>query len=223
VFATPHSAASVDARSRLRPAFALAVTLGLVLVLGAGSARAQGAEPAPPPETPAEAPEAQPEAPPEKQMSEPEPAKPAPEAPAAASPKNYVTVLAGTTLFYVANDGSTSSFLGDISIGAGYGRLVTPTVAVELDVVPTLIDGEYDNTVLVPGAVWSFSTRFYAAARFLVKIDPELNFTVFPGIGVVHAFSNGLGVSLELNVGSTIGKGEPDFAVALTPGVLYSF
>jgi hypothetical protein len=164
------------------------------LVLGAaGSAQAE--EPVPPPE-PAAAP---------------------------ASPKNYVTVLGGTTLFYVANDGTSSGWQRDLSVGAGYGRLVTPTIAVELDVVPTFIKGEYDNTVLVPGVVWSFSTKVYAAARFLVKIDPEFNFTVFPGIGVVHAFSNGFALSLELNAGSAIGKGEPDFAVALTPGVLYSF
>ena len=216
---TQDSAVGCYARSRLGAGATFALGAGLVLG-AAGSARAQDAEPAPPPEAPAgpAAPDAA------KQEPPPDESRPSPgSAPAPASPKNYVTVLAGTTLFYVGNDGTTDSFLGDISIGAGYGRLVTPTVSVELDVVPTLIDGKYDNTVLVPGAVWSFSTRFYAAARFLVKIDPEFNLTVFPGIGAVYSFSNGLGFSLELNVGSTIGKGDPDFAVALTPGVLYSF
>jgi len=210
VSATPPSAVSFAT---------FAVAAGLVLG-AAGSARAQAAEPAPPPEAPADP------AAPDAAKQEPQPptdSRPSPGPAEPPAPKNYVTALVGTTLFYVGNDGTTDSFLGDISIGAGYGRLVTPTIAVELDVVPTLVDGKYDNTVLIPGAVWSFSTRFYAAARFLVKIDPEFNLTVFPGIGAVYSFSNGLGFSLELNMGSTIGKGEPDFAVALTPGVLYSF
>lgn len=209
MFTTQHSAVSFYARSRLRAVLVAGIVLG-----AAGSSHAQAEEPAPPPEAPAE---------PAEPKKEPEPAKPAAESAVSASPKNYVTALVGTTLFYVANDGSSSGWQHDLSVGAGYGRLVTSTVAVELDVIPTFIEGEYDNTVLVPGMVWAFSARFYAAARFLVKVDPEFNFTVFPGIGVVHSFSNGLGFSLELNVGSAIGKGEPDFAIALTPGVLYSF
>jgi hypothetical protein len=195
-------------RSVLRAVIAASLVLG-----AAGTARAQDAgQPAPP--APAT------ETPPADPAKPSEPAPPAAEAPA---PKNYVTALVGTTVFYVSNGGDSSGWQHDIGPGIGYGRLVTPTIAVELDVIPVFIRGEYDNTILVPGATLTLSTHFYAAARFLVKVDPEFNFTIFPGIGVVHSFANGLGFSLELNVGSTVGKGEPDFAVGLTPGVLYSF
>ena len=202
------SCAGAAFRAVLRAVFAASLLLGAV-----GTAHAQGeGQPAPPAERATEPP-----------PTDPAQSRPAPPAEAAPSPKNYVTALAGTTLFYVNNDGDSSGWQHDPTPGVGYGRLVTPTIAVELDVATVITRGDYTSTLLVPGVVWSFSTHVYAAARFLVKVDPEFDFTIFPGIGVVHSFPNGIAVSLELNVGPAVGKGEPDFSLGLTPGVLYSF
>jgi hypothetical protein len=149
------------------------------------------------------------------EMREPPPPPPA--------PQNYVTAVLGTTLFYKPNTGSSSGWQKDIGPAVGYGRLITPTIAVELDVGMVFIKDEYSTTLLVPGVVWSFSTHVYAAMRFLVPVDPEANLVLYPGIGVVQAFSNGIAVSLELNPSSAVGRGKPDFALPLNLGVLYSF
>jgi hypothetical protein len=188
-----------------------------VLLLGvAGSAHADAVEP--PATEPASATEPAPGA-------DPAPATPTPavEPAPAAYAKNYVTVLVGTTFFARPNGGPASGWQRDVTPGIGYGRLVTPKIALELDIVPAFISGEYSALYLVPGAVWNFSTYVYAAARFLVPVDPEINFGVFPGIGGFYGFSNGIGLSLELNVGSNVGRGKPDLSAFLTFGVVYAF
>lgn len=147
----------------------------------------------------------------------------APEPAPAATPLNYLTVAATTTLFHKPNSGSASGWQEDIGPVVGYGRYVTDTVALELDLGPSFVRGSgYTGFFLVPAAVWSFSTHVYAAARFLVEVDPEANFALFPGIGGVYTF-NQISLTLELNLESFVGRGEPDFAVALTPGIVYSF
>jgi len=151
------------------------------------------------------------------EMLEPPPPPPPP------APQNYVTAVLGTTLFYVPNKGDASGWQKDIGPAVGYGRLVTPTIAVELDVGMVFIKDDYSTTLLVPGVVWSFSTHVYAAMRALVLVEPKLNLALYPGIGVVQSFSNGIAISLELNPSSTIGRGDPDFGLALNAGVLYSF
>lgn len=145
-----------------------------------------------------------------------------PAAPAAATPLNYVTAAATTTLFYQPNSGDSSGWQHDIGPVVGYGRYVTPTVALELDVGPSFVRGDYVGFYLVPSAVWSFSAHVYAAARFLVQVDPDANFIVFPGIGGAYSFDK-ITLTLELNLSSNVGRGEPDFGVTLTPGVVYSF
>lgn len=150
------------------------------------------------------------------------PSAPAPEPAAAATPLNYVTAAATTTLFYKPNSGDASGWQHDIGPVVGYGRYVTGTVALELDVGPSFVRGDYVSFFLVPSAVWSFSTHVYAAARFLVQVDPEANFYVFPGVGGVYTF-NQISVTLELNLSSNVGRGKPDLGVTLTPGVVYSF
>ena len=145
------------------------------------------------------------------------------EPPPPPAPKNYVTAVLGTTLAYRPNGGPFAGWQKDIGPAIGYGRLITPTIALELDVGLVFVDGEYVSTLFVPGVVWSFSTHVYAAMRFLVPVDPEVNLVLYPGIGVVHAFSNGIAISLELNPSSAVGRGKPDFALPLNAGVLYSF
>jgi hypothetical protein len=156
------------------------------------------------------------------------PAAPAPAHPAAATPEasplNYVGAGATTTLFHKPNSGPASGWQKDITPAVGYGRYVTDTIALELDFGPSFVRGSgYSGFFLVPGAVWSFSTHFYAAARFLVEVDPEIDFALYPGIGGIYAFPNQVSLVLELNLESFIGRGNPDLAVALTPGIVYSF
>jgi len=154
-----------------------------------------------------------------------EPGSPA--APSAApqvSPLNYVGVGAATTLFHKPSSGPASGWQEDIAPVVGYGRYITDTIALELDLGPSLVRGSgYSGFFLVPGAVWSFSTHFYAAARFLVEVDPQIDLAVFPGIGAVYTFPNQVSLGLELNLESFIGRGDPGFAVALAPGIEYSF
>ena len=145
------------------------------------------------------------------------------EPPPPPTPLNYVTAVLGTTLLYWNSNGGYDGWLKDVGPAIGYGRLITPTIALELDVAMSIIDGEYASTLLVPGVVWSFSTHVYAAMRFLVPVDPKIDLVLYPGIGVVQAFSNGIAVSLEVNPFTTIGRGNPDFGVPLNAGILYSF
>jgi hypothetical protein len=150
------------------------------------------------------------------------PAAPAPTP--AASPLNYVGAGAATTLFHKPNSGPASGWQEDIAPVVGYGRYITNTIALELDLGPSFVRGSgYSGFFLVPAAVWSFSTHFYVAARFLVEADPQIDFALFPGIGAIYTFPNQVGLGLELNLESFIGRGNPGFAVVVTPGIEYSF
>lgn len=205
-------------RSSPRAALAVWLQAGLVVALITGTAGLARAEAPEPPDDPAAAP-----APADGAKQEPPASMPAPPA-AAPSPKNYVTAVLGTTFGYKAKGSDFAGLQKDINPAIGYGRLVTPTIAVELDVGLTFIKTDYSSFYFVPGVVWSFSTYFYAALRFVVPVDPELNLTIYPGIGVIKNFSNGIGVSLEFNPNTTLrGTGRPDFGLPLNLGVLYSF
>ena len=110
----------------------------------------------------------------------------------------------------------------DVTSLLGYGRQLTPTLALELDVGPTFVRGSDSSFSLTPGLVWSFHPTVYAAARFVVPVDPEVNLVLFPGIGLSHAFGRVMPV-LEVNVSSAVGRGHPDLGVSLTAGVLLFF
>jgi hypothetical protein len=149
---------------------------------------------------------------------------PAPAHALEATPLNYVGVGAATTLFHRPNSGPASGWQEDIGPVIGYGRYVTETIALELDLGPSFVRGSgYSGFFLVPGAVWSFSTHFYAAARFLVEADPQIDFAVFPGIGAIYTFPDQISLGLELNLESFIGRGNPGLAVVVTPAIEYSF
>ena len=150
-------------------------------------------------------------------------ASPSPaEEPAPALPSNYVAEFLGTTLAYRPEGGPWDGWQHDATPLVGYGRQLTPTIALELDAGPTFVRGDYSSFSLTPGLVWSFSPHAYAAARFVVPLDPETNFVLFPGIGVCHAFGRVMPI-LELNVSSALGRGHPDLGVSLTAGVLVFF
>jgi hypothetical protein len=137
-------------------------------------------------------------------------------------PSNYVAGFLGTTLAYRPEGGRWDGWQHDATTQLGYGRQLTPTIALELDGGPTFVRGDYSSFSLTPGLVWSFRPYAYAAARFVVPVDPEANFVLFPGIGLSRAFGRVMPV-LELNVSSAVGRGHPDLGVSLTAGVLVFF
>ncbi len=140
----------------------------------------------------------------------------------AALPSNYVAGFLGTTLGYRPEGGPWDGWQHDATPLLGYGRQLSPTVALELDVGPTFVRGSYSSLSLTPGVVWAFNPHAYVAARFIVPVDPETNFVLFPGFGVCHLFGRVM-PTLELNVSSAVGRGHPDLGVALTAGVLVFF
>jgi hypothetical protein len=144
------------------------------------------------------------------------------EEPASSPPSNYVAGLLGTTLGYRPEGGPWDGWQHDITPLLGYGRQLTPTVALELDLGPTFVRGSYSSFSLTPGLVWAFHPNVYAAARFIVPVDPETNFVLFPGIGLCRAFGRVMPIR-ELNLSSAVGRGHPDLGVAGTVGVLVFF
>ncbi len=142
--------------------------------------------------------------------------------PAPALPANYAAEFLGTTLAYRPEGGPWDGWQHDATPLVGYGRQLTPALALELDLGPTFVRGDYASFSLTPGLVWSFSPHAYAAARFVVPVDPETNFVLFPGIGVCHSFGRVMPI-LELNVSSAVGRGHPDLGLSLTAGLLVFF
>ncbi len=140
----------------------------------------------------------------------------------APAPANYVAGFLGTTLAYRPPDGSWDGWQHDATTLVGYGRQLTPTVALELDVGPTFVSGSYSSFSLTPGLVWSVHPNVYLAARFIVPVDPEANFILFPGIGLCRPFGRVM-PTLELSVSSAVGRGEPDLGLSLTAGILVFF
>jgi len=142
---------------------------------------------------------------------------------ATSTPLNYVVVGVGSTAIHRPPGGPVGGWQHDVAPSVGYGRFVSETIALELDIGVAFVRGEYASTSLIPGVVWAFSSYAYAAARFVVPVDPEVNLGLYPGAGLTHTFHNGIGVFAEGNVFSNVGRGNPDLGVALSAGVLYSF
>ena len=137
-------------------------------------------------------------------------------------PSNYVAGFLGTTLDYRPPGGSWDGWQHDATTLVGYGRQLTPTLALELDLGPTFVSGSYSSFSLTPGVVWSVHPNVYLAARFIVPVDPEANFVLFPGVGLCRPFGRVM-PTLELSVSSAVGRGEPDLGVSLTAGLLVFF
>jgi hypothetical protein len=144
------------------------------------------------------------------------------EASPAPAPSNYVAGFVGTTLGYRPPGGSWDGWQHDTTTLVGYGRQVTPTLALELDVGPTFARGSYSSFSLTPGVVWSLHPNVYLAARFVVPVDPETNLVLLPGIGLSRAFGRVM-PTLELSLSSAVGRGDPDLGVSLTAGLLVFF
>ena len=148
------------------------------------------------------------------------PALPA-DAPAPA-PVNYVAVFLGTTLDYRPHEGGWQGYQHDLTTLAGYGRQLTPKLALEIDLGPTFVSGRYASFSLTPGLVWSFNPNVYLAVRVAFPVDPEWNLVLLPGIGVGRPFGRVM-PTLELNLASAVGRGETDLGVTLTAGLLVFF
>ena len=139
------------------------------------------------------------------------------------SPPNYAAVFLGTTVAYRPHGGEHEGWQRDATALVGLGRFVRPTLALELDLGPTWVRGDYASFGLVPGLVWTFHPNVYAAARFVVPLDPEANFVLFPGLGLSYAMKSGLIPILEVNGSSAVGRGQPDLGIAVTVGLLVPF
>jgi len=137
-------------------------------------------------------------------------------------PANYVAGFLGTTLGYRPPGEAWGGWQHDATTLLGYGRQLSPTVALELDVGPTFVRGSYSSFSLTPGVVWSVHPNAYLAARFIVPVDPETNLVLFPGIGLCHSFGRVM-PTLELSVSSAVGRGHPDLGLSLTAGLLVFF
>jgi hypothetical protein len=144
------------------------------------------------------------------------------EEPSAPPPSNYVAGFVGTTLDYRPPGGSWDGWQHDATTLLGYGRQIRPTLALELDVGPTFVRGSYSSFSLTPGLVWSVHPNLYLAARFAIPVDPETNLVLLPGVGLSRAFGRVM-PTLELNVSTAVGRGDPDLGVSLTLGLLVFF
>jgi hypothetical protein len=144
-------------------------------------------------------------------------------APAGPPPPNYVIAVAGTTVMHRPSGGSLDGWQHDITPSVGFGRFVTDTIALELDIGPTYVRGSYAGLSLVPGVVWAFSSHIYAAARFVIPVDPQLDLGLYPGAGLIHTFDNNISIVAEADLFSDVGRGNPDFGIATAVGALYSF
>jgi hypothetical protein len=87
------------------------------------------------------------------------------EEPEASAPVNYVAGFVGTTLDYRPPGGSWEGWPHDLTTLVGYGRQVTPTVALELDLGPTFVRGSYSSFSLTPGLVWAPHPNLYLAGQ----------------------------------------------------------
>jgi hypothetical protein len=143
--------------------------------------------------------------------------EPAP--PAAEYSRWYAVGLVGGTFAYRPRGGPWDGFQHDVSANLGAGRFVGAKWAFELDLGATWVRGEYVSAALTPGALYSFHPNFYAAARFIVPFDPEADLVLFPGVGAIYTFKNGLAPLVEVNLARSLDR--RDLGVALTVGLLF--
>jgi hypothetical protein len=140
-----------------------------------------------------------------------------------APPPNYVAIFAGTTPAYRPKGGPWDGHQKDAVLTAGIGRYFTAKTALEIDLGPTLISGEYAAFSIVPGVVYQFSPHAYLAARFPITVDPDTAVYAAPGFGLSHTFKNNLTPTLELNGVTRLDENRGDLAVSVTLGLMYSF
>jgi hypothetical protein len=138
-------------------------------------------------------------------------------------PRFFATGLVGTTLAFHPEGGEFDGPQKDVSPMFGMGYFFSNAVALELDAGPTFGSGNYASFSLMPGVVWSFHPNIYAAARFAVLVDPEVNLAIFPGVGVTAPVSRSLSVYVESNLWRNVGRGPSDYAIGLTVGLLRTF
>lgn len=143
--------------------------------------------------------------------------------PAPAAPEHsrwYGVGLVGSTFAYRPQGGPWDGFQHDVSVNLGAGRFVGTKLAFELDLGATWVRGDYVNAALTPGVLYSFHPNFYAAARFIVPFDPETDLVLFPGVGAIYTFKNGLAPLIEVNLARSLDR--RDLGVALTVGLLFN-
>ena len=132
----------------------------------------------------------------------------------------YGVGLVGSTLAYRPQAGPWDGFQHDLSANLGVGRFAGAKWAFELDLGATWVRGEYVSAALTPGVLYSFHPNFYAAARFIVPFDPETDLVLFPGVGAIYTFKNGLAPLIEVNLARSLDR--RDLGLAVTVGLLFN-
>ena len=140
-----------------------------------------------------------------------------------APPANYAAVFGGTTAGYRPKGGPWDGHQHDAVLTAGLGRFVSAKWALEVDLGPTLVSGDYAAFSIVPGVVWQFSPHAYLTARFPIAVDPDAAVYAAPGFGLSHTFKNNLTPILELNGVTRLDENRGDLGLTVTVGLLYSF
>jgi hypothetical protein len=135
-------------------------------------------------------------------------------------PSFYLAALVGTTLGFHPQGGELDGPQSDLTPMAGVGVALRADLAVEIDLGPTFVSGEYVAFSLVPGVVWQFSSVVYASGRVIVPVDPEAGVALFPGLGAIHVFDNGLAPFVELNLYGNLAEARHDVGLALALGTL---
>jgi hypothetical protein len=145
--------------------------------------------------------------------------------PPAASRKGhlYGVALLASTLVYRPPGGSFEGPQKDISPALGAGYFLSDTLAIELEVGPTLVTGKYRSFGFRPALSWNFRSFMYVAARFVVPVDPELDLVVLPAFGLTHTLAKGIAPFFEVGLASAVGRGEPDFGLVHLLGLTYLF
>jgi hypothetical protein len=151
-------------------------------------------------------------------------------APAAAQPASaaappahsrwYAVGLAGTTPAYRPRGGPWDGFQHDITANLGAGFFANSKLAVELDLGATWIRGRYASAAFTPGVLYSFHPNFYAAGRVILPFDPESDVLLYPGLGALYTFRNGLAPLVEVNLARSLDR--RDLAVTVTVGLLFN-
>jgi len=138
-------------------------------------------------------------------------------------PSVYLVALTATTLAYRAP--AADGFAGpqhDLTPMAGLGVVASEHLAVEVDVGPTLVDGDYAGFSLAPSVISPLGAHAYVVAGVSFLVDPEPNVGLLTGFGVTHAFDSGVAPFVTATVISNVGQGDPDLALALAAGATFT-
>ncbi len=132
----------------------------------------------------------------------------------------YAVGLLGTTPAYRPRGGPWDGFQHDLSANVGAGFFASSKLALEVDLGATWVRGDYASAALTPGLLYALHPSVYVAGRVSVPFDPKADVVLYPGLGLIHTFSNGLAPLVEVNLARSLER--RDLAVTVTLGLLFN-